>query len=113
MSIYSYQSFRSTLRETIMQHLYGVSKKDHINYSYISTVDDAMNVGNKTNETTDVNQLQTEQRSVVLPSFKELINFIHDMTNKRSSNSSIQRHTYGRATLVYSYDVCTEVKIKI
>lgn len=95
-----------------MQHLYGASKKDHINYSYISTIDDALNKGNKPQESSDVNQLQAEQRSVVLPSFKELISFIHDMSNKRLSNSSVQRHTYGKATLVYSYDVCTEVETK-
>ncbi|XP_055313108.1 proteasome-associated protein ECM29 homolog isoform X2 [Sitodiplosis mosellana] len=97
---------RSSLRETITQHLYGVSKKDHINYLYISTID---GVSRKENESLEVNQLSTEQRRVVLPSFKELINYVYEMNQKRLSNSSTQRHVYGRATLTYSYEVYTEI----
>lgn len=99
---------RSSLRETITQHLYGVSKKDHINYSYISSIDDVSS-DRKPTEKHDVNQLSTELRRVVLPSFKEMINHVHEMSKKRMSNSSTQRHTYGRATLTYSYEVYTEV----
>lgn len=94
------------MRETITQHLYGVSKKDHVNYSYISTIDDA---SRKEHESLEVNHLSTEQRRVILPSFKELINYVYEMNQKRLSNSSTQRHVYGRATLTYSYEVYTEV----
>lgn len=84
-----------------------MSKKDHINYSYISTIDDT---SRKENESLEVNQLSTEQRKVILPSFKEMINYVYEMNQKRLSNSSTQRHVYGRATLTYSYEVYTEVK---
>lgn len=104
-----FQLTRSSLRETITQHLYGVSKKDHINYSYISSVDEISNDRNQPTESLDVNQLSTELRRVILPSFKEMINHVYEMNKKRSSNSSMQRHTYGRATLSYSYEVYTEV----
>lgn len=99
----------SSLRETITQHLYGVSKKDHINYSYISSIDGKSNERDTQSESLEVNQLSGEQRRVVLPAFKDLINYVHEMSIKRLSNSSAQRHVYGRATLAYSYEVYTEV----
>lgn len=100
----------SSLRETITQHLYGVSKKDHVNYSYISSIDDKSSERDAQNDSLEVNQLSAEQRRVVLPSFEEMINHVYEMSIKRLSNSSTQRHVYGRATLAYSYEVYTEVK---
>lgn len=98
------------MRETITQHLYGVSKKDHVNYSYISSIDDKSSERDAQNDSLEVNQLSAEQRRVVLPSFEEMINHVYEMSIKRLSNSSTQRHVYGRATLAYSYEVYTEVK---
>lgn len=98
---------RSSLRETITHQLYGASKKDHINYSYISTVDQNATV-TEANEPQDVNQLSNEQRRVCLPSFKEMIEYVFEMSQKRL-NTSAQRFVYGRATLAYSYEVYIEV----
>lgn len=100
---------RSSLKETITQHLYGVSKKDNVNYSYISSIDDVSNGSNEPSESLEINQLSAEQRKVVLPSFKEMINYVYEMSNKRLSNSSTQRYVYGRATIAYSYEIYTEV----
>lgn len=97
------------MRETITQHLYGVSKKDHINYAYLSTIDDKSNGRDKPIESLEVNQLSTEQRRVILPAFEDMINYVYEMSIKRLSNSSTQRHVYGRATVAYSYEVYTEV----
>lgn len=58
-----------------------------------------------------MNQLSAEQRKVLLPSFKEMIDHVYEMSQKRLSNSSIQRFVYGRVTLAYSYEVYTEVII--
>lgn len=102
--------FRSSLRESVTQHLYGVSKKDHVNYTYISSIDGASNEANKASESLDVNHLSTEQRRVILPSFQEMINHVHEMSNKRLSNSSTQHYVYGRAKIAYSYEIYTEVK---
>lgn len=99
------------MRETIIQHLYGVSKKDNINYSYISSVDGT--VERETTEQTGVNQLSTEQRHVVLPAFRELIDYVHEMAQKRLSNTSVQRFVYGRTTIPYSYEVYTEVSLRM
>lgn len=103
------QNSRSSLSESITQHLYGVSRKDHINYSYISSIDDVSNDGDKASETLDVNQLSAEQRRVILPSFKELVNYVIEMSNKRMSSSSTQHYVYGRAKIAYSYEIYTEV----
>lgn len=102
---------RSSLRETITQHLYGVSKKDNINYSYLSSVD--CSAERETIEQIEANQLSTEQRRVVLPPFREMIDYVHEMAQKRSSNTSIQRFVYGRTTIPYSYEVYTEVSLRM
>lgn len=60
-------------------------------------------------ERIEVNQLSAEQRRVVLPSFKEMISYVHEMAQKRLTNSSVQRFVYGRITIAYSYEVYTEV----
>lgn len=99
------------MRETITQHLYGVSKKDHINYSYISSIDDISIDQQSKNERSNINHLSAEQRRVILPSFKEMISYVHEMAQKRLINSSTQRFVYGRITIAYSYEVYTEVKL--
>lgn len=90
--------------------MYGVSKKDNINYSYLSSIEDSTNESNKlTEQSLEINQLSAEQRRVILPSFKEMINYVYEMSNKRLSNSSMQHYVYGRAKIAYSYEIYTEV----
>lgn len=91
----------SALRESVTQHLYGVSKKDHINYSFIGKSDET--------EGSKSNQQSSEQSRIVLPLFEEMINYVYEMNQKRLSNSSAQRYVYGRITLAYSYESFTEV----
>lgn len=102
---------RSSLRESITQYLYGVSKKDHINYSYISSLDSNASDDASAAETNEpeINQLSTEQRRIVLPRFNEMCNHVYEMAQKRATNSSAQKYTYGRTTIVYSYEVYTEI----
>lgn len=108
---FTFLAIRSSLRESITQYLYGVSKKDHINYAYISSIDGGANIDASAIEANEleVNHLSTEQRRVLLPSFNEMCNHVYEMAQKRAINSSIQKYTYGRATIVYSYEVYTEV----
>lgn len=91
----------SSLRETITQYLYGVSKKDHINYSYVSSIDSKDHVPK---EKVQVNHLSTEQRRIVLPGFKPMIKYIHEMSSKRS-----QKYTYGRVIVPFTYEAYTEI----
>lgn len=57
----------------------------------------------------EVNHLSTEQRRVMLPRFSDMCNHVYEMAQKRVTNSSVQKYTYGRASIVYSYEVYTEV----
>ena len=98
---------RSSLREVIISYLYGATKMDHINYSFLCSID---HVNKKdTNEVVvDVNQLSSEQRKVTLPNFKAMVNYVHEQIERRQKNSS-QKHVYGKIQLVYSYEVYTEI----
>lgn len=98
------------MRESVTQHLYGTSKKDHINYSNISSIEHDSNEKTQGNETAERSQQPTDQRRIVLPSFEEMINYVYEMNEKRLSNSSAQHYTYGRINLAYSYETFTEVR---
>lgn len=96
---------RSSLRESVITYLYGVTRTDHINYSYLSSVD---HVESAQDQESDKFKLSPEQRRVVLPSFKEIVNYVNEQMEKRATNSS-QKHIYGKVTLSCSYETYTEV----
>lgn len=95
--------YRSSLQDTITQHLYGVTKKDHINYALISSIECLSEITNDT----DTNRLSEEQRHIILPSFKGMISYVSEMAQKR--NLSGQKFVYGQITVPYSYEVYQEV----
>lgn len=102
-SIKILNAFRSSaLRESVTQHLYGASKKDHINYSNILSIDSLQN-------SNDCEISQSHQNGIILPSFEEMISYVYEMNKKRLANSSAQRYTYGRVILAYPYEIFTEV----
>lgn len=98
---------RLSLRESVITYLYGVTRTDHINYSYISSVDHAESA---VDQDSDKFKLSPEQRRVVLPSFKEMVNYVNEQMEKRATNSS-QKHVYGKVTLSCSYETYTEVSL--
>lgn len=51
-----------------------------------------------------VNHLSTEQRRIVLPGFKPMIKYIHEMSSKRS-----QKYTYGRIIVPFTYEAYIEL----
>lgn len=95
---------RSSLRESVITSLYGVTRTDHINYSYISSVDHE----SVQDQDVDKFKLSPEQRRVVLPGFKEMANYVHEQMEKRAASSS-QKHVYGKVTLSCTYETYTEV----
>lgn len=97
---------KSSLCEAILAYLYGVSKKDHINYSYISSIDTSTTT--KARPEAEVNTLSMEQRRVVLPSFKDMVNYVYEQMEKRSQDSSL-KHSYGKVVLPYTYEAYTEI----
>lgn len=98
---------RSSLCEAILSYLYGVTKKDHINYAYISSVDQSCNA-TSTSQENEVNQLSPEQRRIILPSFKDMVNYVYEQTEKRSQNST-QKHQYGQVIISYTYEAYIEI----
>lgn len=97
---------KSSLAEVVLSYLYGVSKKDHINYAFISSVDHAASTDTTT--VAAVNQLSTEQRRIVLPSFPTLVNYVFEQTAKRDA-SAAPKQSYGKVVLSYTYEVYSEI----
>lgn len=98
---------RSSLRESVITSLYGVPRTDNINYSYISSIDHG--ITSVQDLDVDKFKLSPEQRRVILPSFKEMVNYVQEQMEKRAANSS-QKHIYGKVSLSCSYETYTEVK---
>lgn len=97
---------KTSIRESVISYLYGVSKKDHVNYAYISSIDQMNDSTMITNE--EVNKLLSqEQRRIILPNFKEFVNYVQEQVDKRKMSS--QRHVYGKIVLPYSYETYIEV----
>jgi proteasome component ECM29 len=89
----------------ITSYLYGVSRKDHINYAYISSVE---MISGTESVALNENELTTEQRRITLPVFKDMVNYIHEMAEKKLSNPS-EGYTYGSVRLSYTLETYTEV----
>ncbi|EDV98206.1 GH22981 [Drosophila grimshawi] len=98
---------RNSLRENVTTYLYGTSKKDHVNYSMLSSIEQT-GKQHTSESISDFNHLSLEQRRVVLPSFHVMMAHVHDMANKRlkKSNACV---IYGRTKLPYSLEVYEEM----
>uniref|UniRef100_A0A1I8MU05 Proteasome-associated protein ECM29 homolog n=1 Tax=Musca domestica TaxID=7370 RepID=A0A1I8MU05_MUSDO len=94
---------RNSLRENVTSYLYGVSKKDHINYQMLSSIeylDDDKNIE-------DFNKLISEQRHVVLPSFKSMMHHVNEIAEKRlKKNMAV---VVGRTKLPFTLEVYEEI----
>ncbi|XP_052840253.1 LOW QUALITY PROTEIN: proteasome-associated protein ECM29 homolog [Drosophila gunungcola] len=98
---------RNSLRENVTTFLYGTSKKDHVNYNMLSSIELAENRINS-ESISDFNHLSLEQRRVVLPSFQVMMAHVHEMANKRlKKNTSCV--VVGRTKLPYSLEVYEEL----
>ncbi|KAH8405828.1 hypothetical protein KR215_009962, partial [Drosophila sulfurigaster] len=97
---------RNSLRENVTTYLYGTSKKDHVNYSMLTSIDQT--VKHDTESISDFNHLSMEQRRVVLPSFPVLMAHVHDMSNKRLKKST-SCVVVGRTKLPYTLEVYEEI----
>ncbi|KAH8402377.1 hypothetical protein KR009_011602, partial [Drosophila setifemur] len=98
---------RNSLRENVTTYLYGTSKKDHVNYNLLSSIEQ---VGSHINSESisDFYHLSLEQRRVVLPSFKVMMSHVHEMSNKRLKKST-SCVVVGRIKLPYSLEVYEEL----
>ncbi|XP_037942539.1 proteasome-associated protein ECM29 homolog [Teleopsis dalmanni] len=93
---------RNSLRENVTTYLYGVSKKDHVNYNMLSSIEYPEEASD------DFNKSAQDQKRVVLPSFKSMMQHVHSMTEKRLAKSS-SYVVVGRTKLPFTLEVYEEV----
>uniref|UniRef100_A0A182P7H4 TOG domain-containing protein n=1 Tax=Anopheles epiroticus TaxID=199890 RepID=A0A182P7H4_9DIPT len=89
----------SQLREAMTTYLYGVSKKDHINYGAILSV-------------SDYDRLEqaepSEVKHIVLPSFCEMVDFVASKSERKVA-TVVDRMGYGKVKLPYAFDTYVEI----
>ncbi|XP_055855013.1 proteasome-associated protein ECM29 homolog [Episyrphus balteatus] len=93
---------RNSLRETVTSYLYGVSKKDQVNYNYLSSIDFPEGTVD------DFNKLSSEQRRVVIPGFKPMMRHVAEVAKKRLAKST-QYVVVGRTKLAFNLNVYEEI----
>ncbi|ALC41834.1 CG8858 [Drosophila busckii] len=98
---------RNSLRENVTSYLYGTSKKDHVNYSMLRSVEQT-GQHSASESISDFNHLSMEQRRVVLPSFQVMMSHVHEMCEKRlkKSNTCV---VVGRTKLPFSLETYEEM----
>ncbi|CAD7011930.1 unnamed protein product [Ceratitis capitata] len=68
---------RNHLHDSVTTYLYGVSKKDHIDYNLVYSVEYVEEPKD------DFNQLSAERRPIILPSFKSIMQHVSQMAERR------------------------------
>ncbi|XP_050090264.1 proteasome-associated protein ECM29 homolog [Anopheles aquasalis] len=100
------------LREMMTTYLYGVSKKDHINYAAILSVDDSerLQSANAEQAALKKNPLSSsnEPKRIVLPKFCDMVEYVA-MKAERKVATIVDRMGYGKIKLPYSIDTYIEV----
>uniref|UniRef100_A0A182JBI6 TOG domain-containing protein n=1 Tax=Anopheles atroparvus TaxID=41427 RepID=A0A182JBI6_ANOAO len=100
------------LREMMTTYLYGVSKKDHINYGAILSVEDcarnqlaSLSEGEgKKNPLSNSN----EPRRIVLPSFRDMVEHVSKKSERKVA-TIVDRMGYGKVKLPYGFDTYLEI----
>uniref|UniRef100_A0A182JSK2 Proteasome-associated protein ECM29 homolog n=1 Tax=Anopheles christyi TaxID=43041 RepID=A0A182JSK2_9DIPT len=89
----------SQLREAMTTYLYGVSKKDHINYGAILSVSDYDRL---------VQPEPSETKHIVLPSFCEMVDYVATKSERKVA-TIVDRMGYGKVKLPYAFDTYVEI----
>ncbi|XP_036334369.1 proteasome-associated protein ECM29 homolog [Rhagoletis pomonella] len=93
---------RNHLHDTVTTYLYGVSKKDHVDYNLIYSVEYVEKPKD------NFNQLSAERRPIVLPSFKSIMQHVSQMAERRL-NKNYGCVTIGNIKLAFSLTVYEEI----
>lgn len=93
------------MHDTVTTYLYGVSKKDHVDYNLIYSVEYVEQPKD------DFNQLSTERRPIVLPSFKSIMQHVSQMAERRLLKN-YGCETISNVKLAFSQTVYEEVNNK-
>ncbi|XP_062561882.1 proteasome-associated protein ECM29 homolog [Armigeres subalbatus] len=95
------------LREMMTTYLYGVSKKDHINYGSIISVDD-YEEDCLENEPKNPFSATNEPKKIVLPGFRDMVEYVA-LKSERKIATIMDRPGYGKIKLPYHFDTYIEV----
>ncbi|XP_030379976.1 proteasome-associated protein ECM29 homolog [Scaptodrosophila lebanonensis] len=95
---------RNSLRENVTTFLYGTSKKDHVNFDMLHSIE---HLGS--NPIDNSNKLLPEQRHIVLPSFSDMMAYVNEMAQKRIKKNTARILVGGR-TLPFSLEAYEEIQ---
>nr|XP_019552043.2 proteasome-associated protein ECM29 homolog [Aedes albopictus] len=95
------------LREMMTTYLYGVSKKDHINYGSIMSVEDYEGESSEP-ESKNPFSATNEPKKIVLPCFRDMAEYVA-MKSERKTATIMDRPGYGKIKLPYNFDTYIEV----
>ncbi|XP_065083000.1 proteasome-associated protein ECM29 homolog [Ochlerotatus camptorhynchus] len=95
------------LREMMTTYLYGVSKKDHINYGSIISVED-YEEDSSVSEAKNPFSATNEPRKIVLPCFRDMVEYVA-LKSERKIATIMDRPGYGKIKLPYNFGTYIEV----
>ncbi|XP_058129433.1 proteasome-associated protein ECM29 homolog isoform X1 [Anopheles ziemanni] len=102
------------LREMMTTYLYGVSKKDHVNYGAIFSVEDCAKQQSTSlllaEEEGKKNPLAptNEPKRIVLPSFCDMVEYVSTKSERKVA-TIVDRMGYGKVKLPYGFDTYLEI----
>ncbi|XP_058829138.1 proteasome-associated protein ECM29 homolog [Topomyia yanbarensis] len=96
------------LKEMMTTYLYGVSKKDHLNYGSILSFDNYKEEPTEKEQPKNPFSATNEPKRIVLPCFKDMVEYVA-MKSERKTATIIDRPGYGKVKLPYSFDTYIEI----
>lgn len=97
----------SQLREMMTTYLYGVSRKDHINYGQIISLEDYEEDAAE-KEVKNPFSATNEPKRIVLPCFRDMVEYVA-LKSERKTATIMDRPGYGKIKLPYNFDTYIEV----
>lgn len=95
------------LREMMTTYLYGVSKKDHLNYGSILSVDNYVEESS-VKEPINPFSATNEPKRIVLPNFRDMVEYVATKSERKTA-TIIDRPGYGKVKLPYNFDTYIEI----
>ncbi|XP_058466922.1 proteasome-associated protein ECM29 homolog [Malaya genurostris] len=96
------------LKEMMTSYLYGVSRKDHLNYAAIQSFDNYKEESRETEQPKNPFAVTNEPKCIVLPCFKDMVEYVA-MKSERKTATIIDRPGYGKIKLAYNFDTYIEI----
>lgn len=104
---------RNSIRENVTTYLYGVSKKDNINYNTLNSIEhitheQISNINSAIEENSSLKCPLNSEKRILLPSFTMMMKYVNEQANKRLEKN-INCTVIGQTRLPFSLNVYEEV----